>query len=62
MVPRGIFSRGGTSLFSILFLGWLAMTQLIKAVSGRQVIARHHEYAFYRPSAVAIARVITGFP
>ena len=58
----GAFSRGGTGFFSILFLGWLALVELIKAVSGRAVIARHGEYAFYRPSAVNIARVITDFP
>lgn len=33
----------------------------MKAVSGRVVTARHKEYAFYRPSAVSLARVITDF-
>ncbi|MCJ1352541.1 MAG: hypothetical protein MMC33_002525 [Icmadophila ericetorum] len=59
---EGAFSRGGTAFFSILFLGWLQLTELMKAVSGRVVIARHKEYAFYRPSAVVIARVITDLP
>lgn len=58
----GAFSRGGTAFFSILFLGWLQLTELMRAVSGRVVIQRHKEYAFYRPSAVSIARVITDFP
>ena len=58
----GAFSRGGTAFFSILFLGWLQLSELMKAVSGRAVVARHHDYAFYRPSAVAIARVITDLP
>ena len=34
----------------------------MKAVSGRVVIARHKEYAFYRPSAVSLARVLADFP
>ncbi len=34
----------------------------MKAVSGRAVVARHRDYAFYRPSAVSIARVITDIP
>ena len=38
------------------------MTELIKAVTGRDVIARHKEYAFYRPSAVSVARVVMDFP
>lgn len=59
---EGAFSRGGTLFFSILFLGWLQLTELMKAVSGRVVIARHRDYAFYRPSAVSVARVIADFP
>jgi hypothetical protein len=34
----------------------------MKAVSGRNVVKRHEDYAFYRPSAVAIARVVQDFP
>lgn len=34
----------------------------MKAVSGRAVVARHKDYAFYRPSAVSVARVVTDFP
>ena len=59
---EGAFSRGGAVFFSILFLGWLQLSQLMNAVGGRVVIARHREYAFYRPSAVSIARVIADFP
>jgi ABC-type multidrug transport system ATPase subunit len=56
------FSRGGTIFFSVLFLGWLQLSELMKAVSGRAVVARHHDYAFYRPSAVSLARVLLDFP
>ncbi|KAI4142036.1 MAG: hypothetical protein L6R39_005108, partial [Caloplaca ligustica] len=59
---EGTFTRGGTVFFSILFLGWLQLTELMKAVSGRVVIARHKDYAFYRPSAVVLARVLADFP
>jgi len=58
----GAFSRGGALFFSILFLGWLQLTELMKAVSGRAVVARHRDYAFYRPSAVSLARVVMDFP
>ena len=34
----------------------------MKAVTGRVVVARHKDYAFYRPSAVSIARVVVDFP
>ncbi|KAI1774233.1 ABC-2 type transporter-domain-containing protein [Hypoxylon cercidicola] len=58
----GAFTRGGALFFSIIFLGWLQLSELMKAVSGRAVVARHRDYAFYRPSAVSIARVILDFP
>ncbi|KAL5392982.1 hypothetical protein PMIN06_006396 [Paraphaeosphaeria minitans] len=58
----GAFSRGGALFFSILFLGWLQLSELLKAVSGRAIVKRHNDYAFYRPSAVALARVLQDFP
>ena len=58
----GAFPRGGLAFFSILFLGWLQMSELIKAVTGRTIIERHKDYAFYRPSAVCLARVLSDFP
>lgn len=58
----GAFMRGGTVFFSIVFLGWLQMSELMKAVSGRAVVGRHRAYAFYRPSAVNLARAIMDFP
>lgn len=58
----GAFSRGGGLFFSCVFLGWMQLTELMPAVSGRSIIARHRGYAFYRPSAVSIARIIVDFP
>ncbi|ODQ56128.1 ABC drug exporter AtrF [Saitoella complicata NRRL Y-17804] len=58
----GAFSRGGALFFSILFLGWLQLSELMDAVSGRIVIQRHKDYAFYRPSAVSVARVLADLP
>lgn len=62
MDTAGAFSRGGALFFSILFLGWLQLSELMAALNGRSVVARHRDYAFYRPSAVAVARVVTDFP
>ncbi|KAF1360157.1 ABC drug exporter AtrF [Lizonia empirigonia] len=58
----GAFTRGGSAFFSILFLGWLQLSELMKAVSGREVVKRHEEYAFYRPSAVSLACVLQDIP
>ncbi|KAK4238513.1 hypothetical protein C8A03DRAFT_15020 [Achaetomium macrosporum] len=58
----GTFLRGGAVFFSIIFLGWLQLSELMKAVSGRAIIDRHKEYAFYRPSAVTLARALVDLP
>jgi len=58
----GVFLRTGVVFFSIIFLGWLQLAELMKAVEGRVVIARHESYAFYRPSAVNLARALTDLP
>ncbi|VBB84819.1 Putative ABC transporter [Podospora comata] len=58
----GTFLRAGAAFFSIVFLGWLQLAELMKAVSGRVVVARHKEYAFYRPSAVNLARALVDLP
>lgn len=62
LTTEGAFSRGGSLFFSILFLGWLQLSELMKAVSGRAVVARHKDYAFYSPSAVSVARIVADFP
>jgi ATP-binding cassette subfamily G (WHITE) protein 2 (SNQ2) len=48
--------------FMIAFLAWLQLSELMKAVSGRSIVRRHEDYAFYRPSAVTIARVVQDIP
>lgn len=58
----GAFPRGGALFFSIVFLGWLQLSELMRALTGRVVIQRHREYAFYRPSAVVVARVLLDLP
>ncbi|KAK0655003.1 ABC-2 type transporter-domain-containing protein [Cercophora newfieldiana] len=58
----GVFLRTGVVFFSIIFLGWLQLAELMKAVSGRVVVARHKDYAFYRPSAVTLARALADLP
>lgn len=59
---NGLFARGSTVFFAVIFLGWLQLAELMKAVSGRTVVNRHGDYAFYRPSAVSLARVLLDFP
>jgi ABC-type multidrug transport system ATPase subunit/ABC-type multidrug transport system permease subunit len=58
----GAFTRGGSLFFSTIILGWLQLSELMSAMSGREVIKRHADYAFYHPSAVNIARVLLDIP
>ncbi|OBR15190.1 ABC-2 type transporter [Colletotrichum higginsianum IMI 349063] len=56
------FARGGIVFFSIAFIGWLQFAELLPAIAGRTTIERQRVFAFYRPSAVVIARVLLDFP
>ncbi|KAI1001764.1 ABC multidrug transporter [Podosphaera aphanis] len=58
----GTFSKQGCLFFSIIFLGWLQVSEINKAMSGRNITTRHREYALYSPSAVVIARVLLDIP
>src|SRR5271169_2245562 len=68
----GMFSRGGVLTISLLFNSWLQLVNLLRiclmqselfvALQGRSVVMRHKDLAFYRPSAVVIARAILDIP
>ncbi|KAK2007669.1 ABC-2 type transporter [Colletotrichum eremochloae] len=57
-----VFARGGIVFFSIAFIGWLQFAELLPAISGRATIDRQRVFAFYRPSAVVISRMLLDFP
>jgi ATP-binding cassette subfamily G (WHITE) protein 2 (SNQ2) len=59
---QSAYAHGSITFFSVVFLGWLQFAELLPAVSGRTTIERQRLFAFYRPSAVAIARVVLDFP
>lgn len=58
----GTFTRGGVMLFASLFNGWLQLSEAYEAVAGRPMLARHRQFAFYRPSAVVVARALVDIP
>ncbi|KAN0063705.1 ATP-binding cassette transporter snq2 [Thecaphora frezii] len=58
----GVFTRGGVLLFACLFNGWLQLSESFEAVAGRPMLARHKQFAFYRPSAVVVARALVDIP
>ncbi|KAL2855567.1 ABC-2 type transporter-domain-containing protein [Aspergillus pseudodeflectus] len=54
----GMYSRGGVLFYSSILLAWLQMSELEDAMQGRDILSRQKKFAFVRPSAVCLARVI----
>ncbi|KAI9039756.1 putative ABC multidrug transporter [Aspergillus affinis] len=57
----GMYSRGGVIFYSAILLAWLQMSELEDAMQGRDILSRQKKFAFVRPSAVCLARVIADF-
>lgn len=57
-----IFPRPGALFFPILLFGLNAMSEVQASFLGRPIISRHKRLAYTRPSAYAIANVITDIP
>ncbi|KAL2819862.1 ABC-2 type transporter-domain-containing protein [Aspergillus cavernicola] len=55
----GMYSRGGVIFYSSILLAWLQMAELEDAMQGRDILSRQKKFAFVRPSAVCLARVIS---
>lgn len=58
---EGAFSRGGFFFYSVLTLAWIQLAELEDAVQGRDIISRQKRFAFVRPSAVTLSRVVYDF-
>jgi energy-coupling factor transporter ATP-binding protein EcfA2 len=59
---QGAFTRGGLLLFALMVNGWLQFPELFDAHTNRPVLERQAALHMYRPSAVALARVIIDIP
>ena len=55
----GAYSRGGMLFYSTILLAWLQLSELEDAMEGRDIISRQKKFAFVRPSAVCLARVVS---
>jgi hypothetical protein len=54
-----MYSRGGVLFYSSILLAWLQMSELEEAMQGRDILSRQKKFAFVRPSAVCLARVLS---
>lgn len=65
MLPQttsGLFTRGGTLFFVLLFNALLGMGEVTASFNGRSILAKHKSFAMYRPAAVVLAQVLADFP
>ncbi|KIW36207.1 uncharacterized protein PV06_11504 [Exophiala oligosperma] len=58
----GLFSKGGALFISILAFGLMAMSEVTDSFSGRAVLAKHKDFAFYHPAAFCIAQISADIP
>lgn len=58
----GVFPRGGVLFFALLFNALLALAELTSSFSSRPILLKHKSFTFYRPSAYALAQVMTDIP
>lgn len=54
----GAFTRGGFLYYSVILLAWIQFAEVEDAVQGREIISRQKRFAFVRPSAVVLSRVL----
>ncbi|KAF1982123.1 hypothetical protein K402DRAFT_397857 [Aulographum hederae CBS 113979] len=59
---QGAFPRGGVLFFMLLFNALLALAELTAAFESRPILLKHKTFAFYRPSAYAIAQTVVDVP
>ncbi|KAL1955741.1 hypothetical protein VTO42DRAFT_8139 [Malbranchea cinnamomea] len=54
----GAFARGGFIFYSVVLVVWIQLAEVEDAVQGREIVSRQKRFAFVRPSAVTLARVL----
>ncbi|BFZ55779.1 Multidrug resistance protein [Savitreella phatthalungensis] len=58
----GYFSFGGVLFFAVLFNALQAMAEISSMYEQRPILAKHKSYAFYHPSADALAQLLVDVP
>ncbi|KAJ2724461.1 ATP-binding cassette transporter snq2 [Coemansia sp. Benny D115] len=56
------FTRGGVLFFSLLFNSLTSLSEIPKAVTGRQVVYKHKALAMYHPAALSLAQTLVDMP
>lgn len=59
---EGTFAIGGVLFFNIIVVGWMQMLEAINMTLGRSITSKQTVFAFYRPSALVLAKTVADLP
>lgn len=59
---QGAFTRAGIIFYALIFNGWMQFPELFDAHTNRPVLERQASLNLYRPSSLAIARILIDIP
>lgn len=59
---EGTFAIGGALFFNIIVVGWMQMLEAILMTTGRSITLKQTNFAFYRPSALVLAKTLADLP
>lgn len=58
----GLFIKAGACFFAVLFNSLLSMAEVTDSFTGRPVLIKHKNFAFFHPSAFCIAQITADIP
>lgn len=58
----GLFIKGGSLFLALLFNALLAMSEVTDSYTGRPILAKHKNFAFFNPAAFCIAQIAADVP
>jgi ATP-binding cassette subfamily G (WHITE) protein 2 (SNQ2) len=58
----GLFLKGGSIFFALLYNSLTAMSEVVDSFTGRPVLAKHKSFALFHPAAFCIAQVAADIP
>ncbi|KAJ5649509.1 ABC multidrug transporter atrF [Penicillium longicatenatum] len=58
----GLFVKSGALFFSLLYNSLLAMSEVTDSFSGRPVLIKHKDFAYFHPAAFCLAQITADIP
>ncbi|KAJ5654867.1 ABC multidrug transporter [Penicillium lividum] len=58
----GLFIKGGTIFFSLLYNALMSMSEVVDSFTGRPVLIKHKSFAFFHPAAFCIGQIAADIP